>query len=318
MNKRTFEQAFNAIFHGKSEFEDFCSLEINDEIETFTTVDGRLVHRPSDKLKNYLRFIDRVMFRSLAKDEDVVHSFVKGKSTLTAIQAHTGNKYFFITDICDFYPNVKSTNVFHILKRDKELIPISDIGNYIDLMVNMTTFTGSLPVGFPTSPQLSNAFLFEFDQNVKKYCIDHDLIYTRYADDIIISGKSFKELSELKNLIQSLLKKHASPMLLLNEKKTHITQFNNKVKILGLIILPNGRVTIDAKYKKKIELALFFFTNNKDHYNSFINEEFRGDERSLFGLLHYAKSVDAAYIEKLQRKYGLYVLRKLMEDKRDD
>jgi len=318
MNNRTFEEAFNTVFHNKITFDDFCSLDLSCEINTFTTNDGRLIYRPSDKLKDCLRFIDRVVFRNLAKDTDVVHSFIKGKSTLTAVQAHSRNKYFFITDICDFYPNVKSTDVVHILNRDKDLISISDIENYIGLIVNMTSLPGGLPVGFPTSPQLSNAFLFEFDQELKKYCIDHDLVYTRYVDDVIISSKTFEKLSELNNLIQNLLKQFASINLLLNKQKTHITHFNNKVKILGLVILPNGRVTIDAKYKKKIELALFFYSNDREKYNDFIAEVFHGDERSLFGLLHYAQSVDTAYIEKLQRKYGVYVLRKLMDDKRDD
>jgi len=318
MNKRTFEEAFNTVFHNKITFDDFCSLELSCEIKAFTTNDGRLIYRPSDKLKDCLRFIDRVVFRNLAKDTDVVHSFIKGKSTLTAVQAHSQNKYFFITDICDFYPNVKSTDVAHILNRDKNLISISDIEDYIGLIVNMTSLAGGLPVGFPTSPQLSNAFLFEFDRELKKYCIDHDLVYTRYVDDIIISSKAFEKLSELTVLIQNLLKQFASINLLLNKQKTHITHFNNKVKILGLVILPNGRVTIDAKYKKKIELALYFYINDRKKYSDFIAGVFHGDERSLFGLLHYAKSVDTAYIEKLQRKYGVYVLRKLMDDKRDD
>lgn len=318
MEKRTLEQAFNAIFHNEKSFEDFCELKINDEVKSFTLDSGRLVYRPSTKFKTILRFIDRVVLRTLAKDEDVVHSFVKGKSTLSAVKAHASNKYFFLTDIREFYPSIKSADVYRILKRDKDLISISDLENYIDLLVGMVSFGGSLPVGFPTSPQLSNAFLYEFDLELKNYCSDHKLIYTRYADDIIVSGAAFEELSELKELVQKLLIKYGSQTLKLKEQKTHITQFNNKVKILGLIILPNGNVTIDAKYKKKIELALFFYSNNKDKFSDYLIEEFKGDERSLFGLLHYAKSIDVSYIEKLQRKYGVYSVRALMEAKQGD
>ncbi len=317
MSKRTFEEAFNAVFHDKSEFTDFLSLDLEKEIKSFE-IDSRTVFRASDKLKKYLRFIDRVILRSLAKDEDVAHAFVKGKSTLTAVKAHIRNKYFFLTDIREFYSNIETDDVRRILKRDIELLPISDIEHYIELIVNMATVDGSLPIGFPTSPQLSNAFLYEFDRAVKAFCSSHSLTYTRYADDVIISGQTFNELSDLRNVVQKLLKTHASSKLSLKESKTHITQLGNKVKILGLVILPNGRVTIDTKYKNDIESLLHFYLTNKEKYNNLLAKKFRGDERSLFGVLHYANSIDPAYLDKLQRKYGVYTLRTLMVDKWND
>jgi len=42
-----------------------------------------------------------------------------------------------------------------------------------------------------------------------------------------------------------------------------------------------------------------------------------GKEQSLFGLLHYARSIDMNYIDKLQKKYGVYALRTLMEEKKE-
>ena len=317
MSKRTLEQAFNAVFHDKAAFVDFCAIDVSKEVETFSVSD-RTVYKTSDKFKKYLRFVDRVILRFLAKDEDVVHSFTKGKNTLTTVQAHSGNNYFFLTDIKNFYPNIKADDVLRLMKRDSHLVPILDIEAYIDRLTSMMTFGGSIPIGFPTSPQLSNAFLFEFDCAVKSHCKDNGLIYTRYADDIVISGKSFDELAELKTNVQILLEKYASPNLLLKEEKTHITHLGNKVKILGLLVLPNGQITLDAKYKKKLELLLHFYTTDEDKYKSFLEEEFKGSEKSLFGLLHYAKTVDPSYLEKLQRKYGVYALRTFMEEKWND
>lgn len=314
MSKRTLEQAFNAVFHDKAAFVDFCAVDVSKEVETFSVSD-RTVYKTSDKLKKYLRFVDSVILRFLAKDEDVVHSFTKGKNTLTTVQAHSGNNYFFLTDIKNFYPNIKTNDVLRLMKRDKHLVPIADIELYIDRLTSMMTFGGSIPIGFPTSPQLSNAFLFDFDCATKSHCKDNGLIYTRYADDIVISGKNFDDLSELKANVQMLLKKHASPNLLLKEEKTHITHLGNKVKILGLVILPNGKITLDTKYKNKLELLLHFYTTDQGKYKSFLEEEFNGNEKSLFGLLHYAKTVDPSYLEKLQRKYGVYALRNFMEEK---
>lgn len=317
MTKRTLKQAFNTVFHDQIKFQDFCNLDIEKEIETFEIGD-RTIFKTTDKFKKYLRFIDKVILRYLAKDDDVVHSFIKGKSTLTAVQAHAANKYFFITDIQDFYSNITTNNVRTILTRDASLVPISDFEDFLDTIVGMTTFGGSIPVGFSTSPQLSNSFLFEFDSEVKSFCNDHGLIYTRYVDDIIISGSSHDDVSSLKDQLPLFLKEYASSRLALNVSKTHITKIGNKVKILGLVVLTNGKITIDVKYKKKIESLIHFYITNKEKYEKHLNNSLDGGERSFFGLLHYARSIDPDYIEKLQRKYGVYALRSLMEDKWSD
>ncbi|WP_416397398.1 reverse transcriptase domain-containing protein [Allohahella sp. A8] len=317
MDSRTFENAFNAVFHDSKAFADFLSFDSDDGAQIFEA-NGRRLVKTTPKLKSYLRFIDRVIFRHLAKDDDVVHSFIKGKSTLSAVQAHADSKYFFLTDISQFYQNIGSNDVSRILFRDMGLIPISDIEKYIRFLVKYTTIGGSIPVGFPTSPSLSNSFLLEFDRSLKCYCTDQSLIYTRYADDIIISGHRHEQLADLKDTTQKYLEEFASKKMRINDRKTFITKSGNKVKILGLVLLPNGRITLDRKYKKKLELLLHFFTSDKNKFHDFLDQELEGKEHSLFGLLHYAKSIDPHYLQKLQRKYGVHALRYLMEDRWND
>ena len=64
-------------------------------------------------------------------------------------------------------------------------------------------------------------------------------------------------LLKLVCLQQELLVRHGSVKLKLKESKTHITKLGNKVKILGLVVLPNGHITIDGKYKEKINALVF-------------------------------------------------------------
>jgi len=314
LDNKTFEQAFNAVFHDEEVFKSFLSLRLNEEITEFT-IQSRKIYRTSDKLKKYLRFIDRVVLRHLNRNEDVVHSYIKERSTLTAVQSHASNKAFFMTDIKDFFNNIKTQDILTIFNRDKKLIPFSDFEDYIPLIVKMTTWGDSIPIGFPTSPQFSNAFLLGFDNALQQYCNEKGLVYSRYSDDIIISGKKTSAFDTLEDNIQIMLQQNTSEKFLLNLKKTRITHIGNKVKILGLIITPNGQVTIDSKYKKILESLLHFYSNNDRRYEELLTREFDGKERSLFGMLHYAKSIDSGYLEKLQRKYGAYTLSSLMEDK---
>lgn len=319
MTIRTLEQAFNAKFHDSKAYAEFCSLEITSEIEDLE-VRSKNVFKTSDKLKEYLRFIDKVMLEHLQKHDQVAHSYVKGKSALTAVQAHTESKYFFTTDIENFFPNVTTEDVERVLHRDSSYIPISDFTKFIPKIVELTTYKGSIPIGFVTSPKLSNAFLLEFDRALYDYCKAHSLIYTRYSDDIIISCNSRRLLDDIDVHIQELLCEYASPKLLLKKQKTRQTHIGKRVKILGMVIMPNGRITIDSKYKKTLEASLHYYVNDKEKFLSFLGSKVKtkDKEHSLFGLLHYAKSIDPLYIDKLQRKYGAYALSSLMENKWSD
>ncbi len=314
MSYKTLQQAFNAVFHNKEPFEDFCSADLSNEVKE-VNYSSRKVYRTSDKMKKYLRFIDKVILRHLQKNTNVVHSYIKEKSVLTAVQSHASNKSFFLTDIKDFFVNIKQQDVFNILTRNKMLVPVSDIEKYISRIVDVTTRDGSIPVGFPTSPQLSNAFLLDFDNQLQNFCNEKSLTYTRYSDDIIISGQSSSGFENLENSVQNLLHEYASKNLAINSEKTRITHTGNKVKILGLVITPDGHVTINSKYKKNLESLLYFYGHDKARYFDLLEKTFESKEHSLFGMLHYANSIDPNYLNKLQRKYGAYTLSTLMEDK---
>ena len=317
MDTRTFEQAFNAVFHKKESFADFCSFVQEEHIEEFLYKE-RQVYRTSKKYKQYLRFLDKVVLRHLSVNPDVVHSYIKGKSALTAVEAHAGNRAFFLTDIESFFSNISEKDVARVLFRDNNLIPISDFESFVPYCSKIMTWNDSIPVGFPTSPQLSNAFLFEFDNALQAFCKLHDLSYTRYSDDIIVSAKHREALPPLADTVQELLRTHASESLFVNTKKTKVTHTGNKVKILGLIVTQDGHVTIDTKYKRTIESLLHFYSTDRERYQDLLRTKLDGKEHSLFGLLHYVKATDSAYLEKLQRKYGLLTLRTLMEDRWSD
>jgi len=313
---RTLQQAFNAVFHNKETFSDFHSIEPSEHVTEFT-VRGRAVVSTSKKFRSYLRFIDKVVLRHLAINDEVVHSYLRNKSVLTAASAHAGNRAFFLTDIESFFSRITRNDVVRILSRDAHAMPIRDIENYIPHIASLTTYQAALPIGFPTSPQISNGFLYEFDNALHVRCKEQGLTYTRYADDIIISAQCKDDVSQLRELVQAFLSRYASKQLVINAEKTRITHIGNKVKILGLIITPDGRVTIDSKHKRTLESLLHLYLTDTDKYQDLLGKVFedKDKEHSLYGLLHYVKATDPLYLQKLQRKYGVLAVRTLMENR---
>ena len=96
---------------------------------------------------------------------------------------------------------------------------------------------GHLPQGAPTSPKLSNLAMRAFDENIDSISREIDVVYTRYADDLIFSvhradfnrieaqaliGKVFEEMTKIG------LRPHAS--------KTVIAPPGARKTVLGLVV----------------------------------------------------------------------------------
>jgi len=57
------------------------------------------------------------------------------------------------------------------------------------LVMKLCTLNKGLPQGAPTSPYLSNLLTADMDGAIYRFCAENgSLRYTRYADDISISG----------------------------------------------------------------------------------------------------------------------------------
>ncbi len=185
--------------------------------------------------------------------------YIKNESIYTNALAHLYNDYFIKTDIKDFFNSIN-----HKLLRKKIFYELKEIISPVDCDVLVSKCTVSqkgLPLGLITSPTLSNIYLKSFDKKLYRKLRRLDcknIIYTRYADDLIIS---FKDSNNPKNLylevlkiIRSLLKEY---YLRLNEKKTKFVVFekSQQVRITGVsIVEKNGKRRLSIGRNNKREL----------------------------------------------------------------
>src|SRR5690554_6782140 len=114
--------------------------------------------------------------------------------------------------------------------------------NYTDLkeILKVCFYKRNLPIGFITSPTISNIYMLPFDESITENKYYDGVMYTRYADDILISLSQTKdekiELMLLKSVVSSSLKKYK---LTLNNKKEKMVKLNNYgdyIKYLGINI----------------------------------------------------------------------------------
>lgn len=192
--------------------------------------------------------------------------YVKKRSIYQNALAHLYNDYFIMLDIKDFFPHICHKQLADKLFYEMNLLSDGQISmkECKDVVASCSIGSRGLPLGFITSPILSNVYMKEFDGifygQLKKLGLAN-VIYTRYADDITVSFKYTDYVAprqledQIIKLAKSLLSKYG---LQLNGKKTRSYNLNvsNHVRITGVNITkqPNNRRLLTVGRSVKNEL----------------------------------------------------------------
>jgi len=183
-----------------------------------------------------------------------VKGFVKKESYRNYLIPHVENRFFIRIDIHDFFGSI---NEYHIEDTFGSLLPIitTDKDLIISIFKEYLLLDGILPQGAVSSPIVSNIVFAHIDQRILKYCQILNVIYSRYADDMLFSSKTF-DFNEKKWFMKKI-------RYILSQKKFRINY--SKTKIATREISLNGFVisdTISLSRKKLFDIRhLISFTN---------------------------------------------------------
>jgi RNA-directed DNA polymerase len=308
MTKKSLQLLFGTMHHGKYDFEDFLHGVVASNYDSIT-VKGRPVYRPDKKLKAYHAFINAFVCDYLDVNKRIVFSYRKGVNPHAAVAAHAGNRAFFQTDIGNFFGSIDREMVRSTLAARSTRVPIADLADHIERILDLTTtLDGALPVGFSTSPPISNSCLAGFDDELETHCRSTDLMYTRYSDDLLLSARSRDHLIGIEAAIGRMLRTHFSNKLQLNPAKSKFTSVGRKVKMLGMVVLPTGQVTVDRELKNRIEVLLHFYLRDREKFLAVVDNDLKGGIEKLSGYINYLNAADTRYLEKVRRKFGATVI----------
>jgi len=112
------------------------------------------------------------------------HGGISGRSIITNARMHLSQKWVMCLDIKDFFPSI------HYKKIYKNFILLNCSSRVSKLLTHLTTYKYQLPQGTPTSPAIANIILYNLDKRIFGLCRMKNLKYSRYFDDIAISGSS--------------------------------------------------------------------------------------------------------------------------------
>lgn len=214
---------------------------------------------------------------------DSVFGFVRGRSTLSAAKVHVGAESALTVDLKDFFGQIDEVRVRTALGElvDKEAL---------DFIVGCCVLSTGLPIGFRTSPVISNLVFHTTDRAIEEFCDSRSVAYTRWADDLVFSGNRIDDVF-LDDLTKILFSLNWVP----NDKKTRF--MSTKRVVLGLNVAKDlDRPHVPRKMKKELRKQVYYLSRfGTGHFS---NQDSWPMPRIL-GTIAYVKSVDPTLASSL-------------------
>jgi RNA-directed DNA polymerase len=262
----------------------------------------REIHHPSRELKLLQRWLVENVFNHLPV-HDAVFSYRKNTNIGELVNQHIGSNYFVRIDFRDFFPSITKRDIEILLEKNWSQCGKGRPKADMNRISHIACRHGALTIGAPSSPALSNAVLYGLDTTWSEYANHNNSTYTRYADDIFISTSEPGKLDLILDFIMQTLDKSRSPRLHINGEKTVFTSRKHRVRMLGLILTPDGKISIGRNRKRYVKSMIHRFTL----------DELTDTELSyLRGYVSYLQSVEPDFIISLINKYGKHVVQSVL------
>ena len=258
----------------------------------------RTIAQPSKALKSVQRWLNSVLISQLPVHHCAM-AYRKGINIRMNALRHADTAFTLRMDFCDFFPSFSICQIRRFVEEKNRELDWQLSADDVEFFCAIATRNGFLTIGAPLSPSLTNAIMFEFDRRVHSIAMRHAMVYTRYADDLFISARKPNELGKIEGSVQEIGDGFRYASLRINRRKTAYLSRRYRRAITGLVISPEGQVSIGRKRKREIRGLVHRYL-----VGSLGDEEL---ER-VRGLVAFSKDAEPTFFEALGRKYDVKTL----------
>lgn len=265
----------------------------------------RTIDAPNMELKTFMREMSHIIIKTFKLlSHDSAFAYIKKRSVIDAVKEHQKNRsrWFLKIDLKDFFGSCnKDFIVNQLLKVYPFAVGGRDTREFLDLLAELSCLNNKLPQGTPISPWLTNLIMVEYDYKITKLLNNiHNkglkkqrYVYTRYADDILISAKEKFDFQVIVNEIKELLK---DTPLTIKDEKTRFGSSAGRNWNLGIMYNKDNTLTIGHKKKRQIKDNIYYFIKYSDNFTL-------EDCQWLQGNISWLKSVEPEYTTGLLNYY---------------
>ena len=245
--------------------------------------DSRQIVSPNPNLKKIQRRIysllwqryEEVMLSKTGKYQKIPslsHGFLKNRSIITNAQKHRNRKIILNIDLKNFFDSFHFGRVRGFFLKNKYFKLPEEVAT---ILAQLTCYNGKLPQGAPTSPLITNLICEILDYRIVKLSKKYRVTYTRYADDLTFSTNNNSFLQSVSEFIIELTNIIQKSGFEINDSKTHLSLFNQRQEVTGLIV--NKKINVRREYYKKTRAMA---------HNLYKNGEFYIDENNNKGSIN--------------------------------
>lgn len=279
----------------------------------------RIIHEPIQTLKKIQKRLLNLAYEFVELRKNLVHrnselilknmksGLIRGvtayrpkSSVIRNAQFHKNQELIIKLDINNFFGSVNKQLIYNfwrnlwihqirVINQQETDFTTKEIQELTIKSVQLTTLNGTLPQGAPTSGYLANCVLDEFDKILLTYCSKRRLNYSRYSDDITISGNKMnsKEISRVISFVSFHLKEFDFQ---LQKNKTRILKKHNCQIVTGVVL--NQKLSAPRKLKKQIRQQVYYLLKYGNSHLSLHHSNAKKYLNRLLGKINWVLQIE--------------------------
>ncbi len=180
------------------------------------------------------------------KVHEAAHAYVKNKNVAKNATLHIGCDEMLKIDLQNFFPSIGIPRVRELFNRKGYSKEVSAYLSYLCCL------DGSIPQGAGSSPMISNIILHTLDNRLSSFSKKYNIIYSRYADDLIFSGQEIPD--DFKDLVVLNIEDEGFKI---NTEKTKEYSIDHRKMITGLLVSETD-IRLPKIKRREIQQQVFF------------------------------------------------------------
>jgi hypothetical protein len=268
----------------------------------------RRIDAPEKELTTALRQLKTLLEDDMfALYHTSAFAYICGRCTVDAIKRHQSNesKWFIKLDFSNFFGSTTPefvTAMLSMLFPFSEIVKLQDGRDELTKALSLCFLNGGLPQGTPISPLITNVMMIPLDHrlsNSLRAFEKNRFIYTRYADDLLISCKYDFDKDKIQAFVSDVLKEFNAPFTIKPEKTRYGSSAGRNWN-LGIMLNKDNQITIGHKKKKHFKAMLDNYVRVKKDGKSWDVH----DVQVLSGLISYYRMIERNYIDYVLKNYS--------------
>ncbi|MFF2025900.1 reverse transcriptase family protein [Streptomyces sp. NPDC058171] len=298
------------------------------QIKKRASIRARVISTPDPSLMHVQRWVLRNILNHVQSHPNS-YAYRPGRSVLDCARKHLGAKWIVKLDFHNFFETVTESQVFRIFEGlGYEPLPslelsrvctryadhvnhlvlqnyIANWGQYRVISAYRKPYLGFLPQGAPTSGALSNLVARKLDHRLSSIATGAGLVYTRYADDLIISAGDDFSRNKAQGIVGQFTREIARVGFTVHHRKTRIIPPGGRKLVLGLLV-DGDEVRLSRDFRTRISshvrgVEKFGLRAHCDHRGF---SSLYGLVGHVSGLISHAESVSPEWAQTVRGKWN--------------